>query len=325
MRCVIVGSGALGSIFGSYLARAGNDVVLLARRSDYVDAIGRAGGVTLRSPGRSLDVVPVAVTTNAASLGVADVILVLTKSTSTREAGASVHAAVGPDTLVVTLQNGLGNDRVLAEIYPEGQIVRGTTTAGGVRRAPGVVDVTPATVGGTSRTALGIPLGGLRMNRLDALAEALSAAGLPAEIRADVEELTWSQLLIACPVSPLSALLRQRVSILLDDPECLTLVSGIFQEVLATAEAKGTRLDAGLAWQSARTAWLGTGAHIPSMTQDFVAGRAIEVDALCAEVVREGQRNGVKLPLLETVCRLLVAAARHRDTEIEADNVGSPT
>src|SRR5690606_4665516 len=113
----------------------------------------------------------------------ADALVFLTKSYSTREAAESVKGAAGPGTLAITVQNGLGNDRALAEVFPAESVVPGTTTVGGILEEPGVVWLTPASAEGTTMTTLGHPRAGGVPDRLQEVARELTEARLPTDVR----------------------------------------------------------------------------------------------------------------------------------------------
>ena len=139
MRIMFVGVGALGSYFGGALAEAGHDVTLLIRNKAHRDAI-RADGLILHRDGVEARIDPVVVDTETAGdAGIADIVIVFTKTGATKAALQAATPVIGPDTRLVTVQNGLGNAEDLAAFVPMDQVIYGTTMAPGDMVAPGVV------------------------------------------------------------------------------------------------------------------------------------------------------------------------------------------
>ena len=139
MRIMFVGVGALGSYFGGALAETGHDVTLLIRNKAHRDAI-RADGLILHRDGVEARIDPVVVDTETAGdAGIADIVIVFTKTGATKAALQSATPVIGLDTRLVTVQNGLGNAEALAAFVPMDQLIYGTTMAPGDMVAPGVV------------------------------------------------------------------------------------------------------------------------------------------------------------------------------------------
>lgn len=303
-RVAIVGAGAVGSVVGGSLARAGHDVVLLGR-PDHVDAV-RARGLVLHGPDGS-ETVPVAATTDPAELGIVDVLVVLCKAHATREAIRATAPALAPDGLAITLQNGLGNDRVLAHAVGIHRAVPGTTTIGAMREGPGVVRMAPATAAGTSATHVGPPRGRDDVPaRLAEWAQAMSAAGMPTEASVDADRVIWTKLAVAASMGPLTAVLRRTIADVVATPAAVTLWRDLVDEVLAVADAEGVLLDHEAVWAHCVATARGVGAHVTSMAADVMTGRRTEVDALVTEVVARGRARGVPTPALAALGRLLV-------------------
>lgn len=303
-RVAIVGAGAVGSVVGGLLARAGHDVVLLGR-PDHVAAI-RARGLVLHGPDES-ETVEVAATADPAALGVADVLVVLCKAHATDEAITSTAHALAPDGLAITLQNGLGNERALARAVGTHRSVPGTTTIGAMRSAPGEVVLAPATAAGASTTHVGPPRGQDTVPpRLADWAATMTAAGLPTEARVDVDRVIWTKLAVAGSMGPLTAVLRRSIADVVATPAAVTLWRDLVDEVLAVADAEGVTLDHEAVWSHCVETARGVGAHVTSMAADVMAGRPTEVDALVMEVVTRGRAHGVPTPALAALGSVLV-------------------
>jgi 2-dehydropantoate 2-reductase len=235
-------------------------------------------------------------------------VIVLTKSFATEAAARSIASAVGPATWIVTLQNGLGNDRRLGAVLGPGRVVPGTTTVGAEQDAPGTARMSPSTAAGLTVTHLGPPRGSPAMPEpVTAVARLLTGAGLPAEALDDADRVIWTKLALAGPMGCLSALLRRSVLDTYEDPRARQILRDLFDEVVAVAGAHGVGLDAAATWAHAERTFRAVGPHTASMAADVLAGRPTEIDALCLEVVRLGGERGVATPVSATVGRAIRA------------------
>ena len=306
-RIAVLGAGAMGSVFGGRLALAGHDVTLVDVRADHVAAV-RRDGLLLEGGDGGPRRVRLAATTDAGGIGAVDVVIVLAKSFATEVAARSIAPAVGSGTWVVTLQNGLGNDRRLGAVLGAGCVVPGTTTVGAEQHAPGTARMSPSTAAGDTVTHLGPPRGAPAIPEpVRAIARLLTAAGLPAEALDDADRVIWTKLALAGPMGCLSALLRRSVIDTYEDPHARRILRGLFDEVVAVARAYGVPLDADVTWAHAELTFRAVGPHTASLAADVLAGRPTEVDALCLEVVRLGAERGVATPVSATVGRAIRA------------------
>lgn len=220
----------------------------------------------------------------------------------------SIRHAVRDDTWVATVQNGLGNDRLLGEVFKPDQVIPGTTTVGAEQHAPGTTLMSPGTAAGQSLTQLGPPRGATSVpDGVRELARALTDAGLPTEVSDSADVVIWTKVALASSVGSLTAIMRRTIADVLDDAHSYELLSELFDEIVAVAHAAGAPLDRAAVWQHALRTWRSVGAHVTSMAADVVAGRRTEVDTWCLEVARIGAELGVPTPVTSTVGRLIKA------------------
>jgi 2-dehydropantoate 2-reductase len=288
-RIVVVGTGAMATLFAARLARSGHAHVTLAGRWREALHTAAAAGLTLTEPEGTFRVA-VATALLADTLGPADFVLVLVKSHQTDAVALAAAEARAPSGLVVTLQNGLGNRERLALAAGPDNVALGTVTLGATLLAPGHVRSHPGHV------ALGRePLTEARAERLVRL---LRIAGIAAHLEPHIDRLVWRKLAVNCAINPLTALLGVTNGALLDSSDAPDMVLRAAREVGAVAAARGIDLDGDpgeLALEVART----TASNRSSMLQDLERGAPTEIGALCGEVVREGRRLGVPTPLNE--------------------------
>jgi 2-dehydropantoate 2-reductase len=301
LRVGIFGAGAMGSAYAGLLADAGTEVWLVGRSAAQEEEIeGR--GLALTFAGEERLTHPRA-TTDPAAPGPVDLLMIWTKSQDTAVALKRAAPMIGPDTLVASFQNGLGNVEKIVAAAGSAAAVYGVSTVGGVTVAPGRVELTEATWKGTATTWMGV-LDGDPEARLGSFADALKAAGIEAEVRADIDVVVWSKLAMAVPMNSVAALTRLDMGAVVDDPGLAGLLRSMTLEVVAVANARGVPLGAEGALDHAAATYAAARGHLPSMLQDVLAGRPTEVDALLGELVREGRRLGVPTPVTETVWRL---------------------
>lgn len=298
---LILGAGSLGCAIGGTLAAGGLDVVLVTRQRAHADAIAGHG---LQMTGDVERVVPVRAQTSCAGLGPVGVVVVLVKAKDTAGAIAAAAAseAIGPDTLVLTLQNGLGNEDVLAACVGASRVITGRTWIGGQLLGPG--RVLTRVLG--KRTVIGECDGG-RSDRVEALAAAWTAAGVPTQGSAAMSVVIWEKLLANVATGALAAITGLGYGELYAVPELAAAGRAAVCEGLAVAAAAGVELGA----VDPDRVWRGAGEGLPadfqtSMLQSLVAGSVTEVDTVNGAVCRLGRALGVPTPVNDT----LVAAVK---------------
>lgn len=303
MEIAILGAGSLGSAIGGRLAQAGHRVTLINRSPAYVEAV-RRDGLMLEEAGRR-DSIRVAAASGPEGLGPVDLLVVLVKSADTRTAIAGAAAMVGPQTMVLSLQNGMGQEAVLADCVGPAHVIAGRTYAGGVMLAPGVVRA--GTLG--KHTVIG-ECDGPPSPRVTALAAAMSAAGLATTTAADMRAVIWDKLLVNVATGALAAITGLDYGNLYDIPEIRDTALAAVAEAMAVARAAGVRpqtADPQAAWDlAARGLPFG---FRTSMLQSLDKGQTTEIDTVNGAVVAEGARLGVPTPVNAT----LLACVRGRE------------
>ena len=303
MKIMVVGVGALGSLFGGGLSAAGHDVTLLIRNEAHRDAI-RKDGLALRLDDQVVTATPHIVNSeDARDAGIADLVLVFTKTGSTRMALAAANPVIGPDTRLVSLQNGLGNADVLAEFVPVERVIYGTTIAPADLTKPGVV------------TSHGKRLSQFRAagdNLVTAkmavqLAVMLNAAGLEAIVNPDVDSVIWGKVAFNCAMNSLCALLHLTPGPLLDSEELFKLVTDVTGEVADVAAACGVVVDRDGLQRTLDMVHREHRDHRPSMLVDVMARRRTEIDAINGAVVALGEKHDVATPRTQTLLALMHA------------------
>lgn len=304
MRVLVHGAGAVGSYFGALLARAGNDAVLVARGA-HLEAL-RNDGLRVERTGGTLTAPTlraVGVPRDAFTDGPPDLVLVCVKSYDTAAAAQALTGVVGPETIVLSLQNGVENEEHLAAALGLPPLLIGLTRIGVERTAPGVVRYT-----GRGEILFGEP-DGRTTPRARRLAETLSAAGIPNQLRRDAPVVAWEKLAWNAGFNAVTTLTDEPVGPVVARRATCELVRRAMEETDAVATALGipvrrSRLDAVLAESAAEMPDFPT-----SMLQDRRRGTRLEHDALNGAVVRAAARTGVPVPVNRLLLGLLAGVS----------------
>lgn len=297
LQILIVGTGALASLFAWRLARAGHEPAVFGTWQPGIAAL-REKGVRLADGRGSTQALPLRVIEDPAEVRGAQQAIVLVKSWQTERAADQLRQCLAPDGLAVTLQNGLGNYEILEHALGRERVALGSTTTGATLLGPGLVKAAgEGTVSIQTHPRLG---------RLEA---ALRSSGFQVEVVQNAKALVWSKLVINSAINPLTALLRVPNGELLKRPAARSLMRSLAEETAAVARAEHIELHiddpAGFAEDVARK----TEANYSSMLQDVRRGAPTEIEAICGAITRAGQRAGIPTPVNEVCWRLVQALA----------------
>ena len=288
-RFAIMGSGGVGGYFGGRLAQAGFDVSFIARGPHL--AAMRARGLRLNSPLGDAHIEPVRATDEPPDIGAVDYVLFATKLWDTENAGEACRPLIGPETAIISLQNGVDAEEILAAILGADHVMGGVAGISAVIGAPGVIDHMSA----FAKIFLG-ELNGARTARAERLMAVLDEAGIDAEMPDDIGKSIWLKFIFLVGLSALTSLTRKTIGPLREDPECRVLLAQVLAEAAAVARAKGVALDEDVARE--RLAFIDglPYAMTSSMATDLARGNRLELDWLSGAVVRMGREHGVDTP-----------------------------
>jgi 2-dehydropantoate 2-reductase len=296
-RIAVVGSGAIGLYYGGKLAHFGRDVHFLLRR-DY-EAI-RKRGLRLRARTENLHLAKVQAHRTTNEIGPCDLVLVAVKSTSNPELPALLAPLLAQKTIILTLQNGLGNEEFLAGHFGAERIVGGICFVCLTRAEPGLVERSDA-----GRLTIG-EFGRFPQPRTHDIAWEFKRCGVVCSVTAELARERWRKLVWNIAFNGLSVVAGlDTARILADDRLCL-LALELMDETIAIANALGFRLPTALALEQIRRTKT-MGEFQPSTLLDFLAGRPLEVESIWGEALRRGQAAGVQLPKLEMLYRRLLS------------------
>jgi 2-dehydropantoate 2-reductase len=291
----VIGCGAIGSLYAAHLARVpGTEVWAVDPWAEHVAAIEADG---LRVTGQAEFTASVRARTDGRDLPACDFGVVATKALHTRDAVAGARAALA-GAAVVSVQNGLGNEEVIAELVP--RVIRGSIVTAGTVVAPGVVRYDAP---GDSWFGPFEP-GPAAMDEVERLARLLTEGGLRTHALEDARGPQWTKVIFNAATSPLAALTGLSVGPVCTDPELRRQVDGLISEALAVCERVGIGL-LRPPGEAVEEAIAEAYHHKPSMLQDVLARRATEIGALNGGIAAEGRRAGLPTPLHDCMVALV--------------------
>ena len=293
MRVLIVGAGGVGGYFGAKLARAGTAVTFLARGA-HLAAIQR-DGLRVRSAVEGEWVVKAHAVADVRGEPPVDAVLFCVKSFDTESAAAAIKPAVGPDTAVVSLQNGVDNEDALERVLGSGHAVGGVAYVFVTIEAPGVI---AHRLGG--RVAFG-ELDGRPSPRLQRLHEAFVTAGVPSQVVSDIQRTLWEKYLMISAQAGMTGITRAPIGVIRRVPESWAMYRAIVEELAALARASGVALPRESV-EGVMTAAQGLAPEaLSSLHHDLVQGKRLELEALHGHAVRLGEKLGVPTPMVRAV------------------------
>ncbi|MDE0823512.1 MAG: 2-dehydropantoate 2-reductase [Dehalococcoidia bacterium] len=287
MRIAIMGAGGVGGCLGGLLAKAGNDVSLIAR-GEHLEAI-RANGLKLIRPDGEF-VVKVDATDDPAEVGPVDLIIYTVKTFHNRSVITTLKPLMGEGTSIITLQNGVESHELLGSVLGPSNILPGAYWASAHIQTPGVIseDV-------LSKLSFGEIEVTESLRALD-IRKIFRDAGIEADISTDPVQVLWQKFVVLSSLAGITSAAQTRASELLKFPDARKMFLDAMEEALAIGMARGIDLSENLAQESLE--WIDTLPDFQvSMHADFEAGRVTELDALSGAVIRLGKQIGVKTPV----------------------------
>lgn len=289
MRIAIYGTGGVGGVFGAQLAAAGEDVWFIARGA-HLDAI-RSTGLHVDMNGTPIHVHPAQVTDDPAQVGEVDAVLLCVKTWQVEEAGRAMAPMVGPDTVVLTMQNGVEAAAQLAEVLGEKHVLSGLCGTISWVEGPGRI----RNIGAVNFIRFG-ELDNARTDRAERLMTAFVNAGITSEIPDDIEAALWQKFLFNAPAGGVAATTRAPIGVTRAIPATRALHEAAIAEVVAVAQARKVALP-----EDAAATMMAVIDSLPaeatvSMQRDIMEGKPSELEAWSGAVVRLGREVGVPTP-----------------------------
>jgi len=306
MRIAVMGSGGVGGYFGARLASAGCDITFIARGA-HLEAM-RSSGLLVKSQLGDIRIETPRVTADPAGIGTVDLVLFGVKLWDTEAAARAIVPLVGPQTGVVSFQNGVLKDALLRSILGEKAVMGGVCYIAATIARPGVIEHS-----GTMQKLVFGETDGKPSARVQDLLEACRGAGIDAEASADIRRATWEKFVFLVGLSATTATMRAPVGAVRAHPRSRAMLLAAMQEVVAVGRAEGVALANDFAEN--RLAFcdsLPPGMNA-SMRNDLERGNRLEVDWLSGDVAARGERLGIPTPVNQTVYDILALHSLGRD------------
>lgn len=299
MRIAVIGVGGLGGYYGGLLARAGHEVAFVAR-GVHLAAL-REKGLEVKSVHGDFRVTAAIATDRPAEIGPVDLVLVCVKTTGLDDAARAALPLLGPDTVVMGLQNGIDSAERIGAITGMDRVLGAVTWIAANIEAPGVI----RQVSTFRRIVLG-ELDGRLTPRAERTAAALGGMGVAVEATDNIRKALWTKFVFIAGFSGMGALTRLGVGDYRGVPEARSLMAGLMREAEALAHASGVALDAGVVDQALAHIDGSPAGTKPSMQRDVESGRPSELESIIGVIRRRGRERGIPTPTADMVYAALL-------------------
>ena len=316
MRVGILGAGAIGSLVGAFVKQAGFDVVLVDPYDAHMKKI-REEGLVIDSADGLIDTVKMETYTKAEDACVVDILIVLVKTYMTEEALKGASAMIGDETLICTLQNGLGTELKLLEMFPKERVFYGVLKFNSRITEPGKLFVDIRKRPGHRFTIGAADTGSKYADKVKALCEGLEASGSTAAFVDNIEYYIWSKAINNVACNALCGILRLTGGQMYDNENSRRVLEKIIREIFDVAKAKGIDLgnvDEILA-KYPEYPINNIRLHYPSTAQDMIGKKKTEINFLNGAISYYGKQLGVPTPVNDTISDLVRAIEENYENQ----------
>ncbi len=301
-----MGAGGTGGYYGGALARAGNHVTMIAR-GPHLAAI-RSNGLQVNSVLLGDFHLDVDATDDMSAIGPVDLVIFAVKSYGTDAAISDMAPLVGDDTMIISTQNGIDSERLLAKAFGGKHVLGCTATVSAMIESPGVVkqgggpgslvigEMSAAGPNAIGQNAGGQKAGSKTSKRVEMLVERCKDAGLAAETHDNIVQAIWQKFIFICALSGMTALTRKPIGDIFAHPTTTEMYLQVLTEVAEVGRAEGVALPESVAADTLRTTQEREPFIIGSMGHDLIAGNPIEIGLLNGRVVELGEKHGIRTP-----------------------------
>jgi 2-dehydropantoate 2-reductase len=303
MKIAIIGAGGVGGYFGARLAQAGADVHFVARGAHL--AALRRDGLRVESPLGDIHLPDVHVTDNPADIGRADIVWLAVKLWDTEAAVQPMRSVVGPETGIISFQNGVTKDDVLRAAFGEAAVMGGVGYIAANIDRPGVIKHT-----GTMQRLIFGEYDGRRSARAQELLDACVRGGINAELSDDIRKAIWEKFVFLVGLSGATATIRDTIGPIRSNPRSRAFLFDLMRETVDVGRALGVALPADFAEQRLTFVDGLPDVMTSSMHHDLRAGKRLEVSWLSGGVAQLGERAGVATPMNRAVWNILALYER---------------
>ncbi|MBQ3402794.1 MAG: ketopantoate reductase family protein [Synergistaceae bacterium] len=298
MRIAVIGAGAMGSIYGGRLSLK-NDVYLIDTNPAVIEAVN-TGGLVLEENGQDNTYSPKALT-SAAGLEPVDLVILFVKALYSKAALSGNRNIIGPDTYLMTLQNGSGHEDILSEFATTERIIIGTTEDNGAVLSPGHIRH-----GGKGNTNIGMLVPDTQ-GFLPKVKECFDACGFNVKIHSNIQQLIWNKLFVNVALSAVTGILKCEIGYVYENENAFALTKSLLHEAVTVAHALGLEADEAAITDEIIGVCTNSPHGVTSICADLRAGRKTEVATISGSVVRAAEKCGVDVPCHKFIVNIIHA------------------
>ncbi len=307
MKIVVMGTGGVGGYFGARLAASGADVTFIAR-GEHLAAM-RQDGLKILSTNGDMTLKPVIATDDPASIGHADLVMICVKLWSTEDAARAIAPLMGPNSAVVSWQNGVVAEDILIKQYGKERVIGGVSNIAALIESPGVIRHN-----GAMARLIFAELDGKPSKRIEAFAALCKQANIEHVVSDDITRAIWQKFIFLASFSGMTCATRLSIGPLRSDPQTRAMFDAALQEVVAVGRAKGVGLPKDQAEQSLTWADNLPATMFASMLGDLNRGNRLELPWLSGTVVKLGEELGVATPVHKFIYNVLKLHSNGKST-----------
>ncbi|WP_413375464.1 ketopantoate reductase family protein [Alkalihalobacillus sp. 1P02AB] len=291
MKIGIAGAGAMGCRFGALLSETNNEIILIDRWADHIEVINQSGLEVKSESGSKIYYLEASYPEN--TIGFVDLLIIFTKTMDTEAMINSCKHLIGNNTLLLTLQNGLGHIEILNNYVPKNRLIIGVTTYGTKLLGPGKI------IAEGTGNVQAMLLNGSHSEELDSIIDLFNQSKIRTEKSDDVLHLIWKKLAFNCVLNTICTLQNQTVGSIGKYAKIDELISLIVDEIISVAHAEKIKLIKSEILIMIKNVFPESvaGNHIPSMVQDIENRRKTEIDFLNGAIVKIARDHGINVPV----------------------------
>lgn len=287
MKITVIGAGAMGSLYGGYLSTK-HDVLLVDTDKIKVEALNQTG-LVITEPDGSIKAYPINAASETNNIEAQDLVIIFVKALFTESALKNNLSLFGPETYVLSLQNGAGHQDVLMKYVKEDHVIIGTTQHNAAFLSPGAIRH-----GGQGITCIGNLSG--ETEYLDQFKNAFEACGFPVELSDNIGKLIWHKLFTNVTLSALTGVLQVPMGFIASDSNAWSMTKALLKEAVAVAKADGHEFDEALLLSEIEAVSKKSPDGQTSIFADLRDGRRTEVDTISGFIVKKAEQAGVSAP-----------------------------
>ncbi len=316
MKILIAGAGAMACLVGGRLKANGEDVRLYNRLNTHVEAINQQG-LRIVEKDNSTTQIDMEIVQELQADEQVDILLVLLKAQANESVLGKLRGKLAEDTVIITMQNGIGNAETIRQLFPHNPIVSGTLGHGASVEHDGTIWHR-----GWGKNYLGHAEAGAGSKMLERFAKKLSEAGMETEVSSNVKAVIWNKLFVNAAFNSVTALTRLKNGDILNTPEGEGLLRAVIKEAVLVAQAEGVEADGpAVIEECLRMGRQDIGANKSSMLMDVLKKRQTEIDVINGGIVKLGQKHGIATPVNDSLASLVHIIEQNYKLRVDESSV----